>query len=375
VKRIFLVFALLLLLVSCDHQPLEQVLFTSQKVPLEQRQPEHPESLQHTQAGQSLPQQGGVSCYRIPALATAPDGHLLAVCDQRVSSCADLGGNPDINIVIRTSRNHGRTWSDIRSVVDYPFGQSASDPSLIVDHVTGTIFLLFNFMDHLQEPGVYYLRVIKSTDNGTTWSTPEDITSQITQPGWERDFKFITSGRGMQTGSGKLVHTLVNLQKGLYLFASDNHGQSWYLMDTALQPGDESKVIELEDGTWMVNSRVNGAGHRHVHLSSDEGKTWSSKAEASLADPGCNAGLARVGERLFFSNPNSPDRRENLTLRVSDDGGKTWSEGKTVCAGNSAYSSLAVLPGGDVGVLYERDDYNEIVFIRLRESEIFSNKK
>jgi len=260
-------------------------------------------------------------------------------------------------------------------VVDYPFGQSASDPSLIVDHVTGTIFLLFNFMDHLQEPGVYYLRVIKSTDNGTTWSTPEDITSQITQPGWERDFKFITSGRGMQTGSGKLVHTLVNLQKGLYLFASDNHGQSWYLMDTALQPGDESKVIELEDGTWMVNSRVNGAGHRHVHLSSDEGKTWSSKAEASLADPGCNAGLARVGERLFFSNPNSPDRRENLTLRVSDDGGKTWSEGKTVCAGNSAYSSLAVLPGGDVGVLYERDDYNEIVFIRLRESEIFSNKK
>ena len=96
---------------------------------------------------------------------------------------------------------------------------------------------------------------------------------------------------------------------------------------------------------------------------------------ASLADPGCNAGLARVGERLFFSNPDSPDRRENLTLRVSDDGGKTWSEGKTICAGNSAYSSLTVLSGGNVGVLYEREDYKEIVFIRLRESEIFSNKK
>ncbi len=32
--------------------------------------------------------------------------------------------------------------------------------------------------------------------------------------------------------------------------------------------------------------------------------------------------------------------------------------------GPSAYSCLAVLPGGAVGCLYERDDYRRIAFVR-----------
>ena len=330
----------LLWLAGCDTRPPTQVLFTSEPA-------------------------GEVPCYRIPSLVTAPDGTLIAVCDQRVPSCADLKGNRDINIVMRTSTDYGETWSDLQVIVDYPEGRSASDPSMIVDRTTGTVFLFFNYMDHDQEKGIYYLRVMKSTDNGKTWSTPEDITDQITKPDWHGDFKFITSGRGMQTKSGKLVHTLVNLQKGLHLFGSDDHGRSWYLLDVPITPGDESKVIELADGTWMVNSRGNGAGHRYVHLSADEGKTWVTHAEAGLADPGCNASLIREGNVLFFSNPNCPDQRKNLALRISTDGGKTWGEGSTVHAGNSAYSSMTFIPGKGIGLLYERNDYREIVFTRI----------
>ena len=201
--------------------------------------------------------QEGVSCYRIPALITAPNGDLIAAIDERVPSCNDLRGSKDINIIIRRSSDSGTTWSEIERIIDFPEGQSASDPSMIVDGETGKIFLFYNFMDLDRALNVYKLHVIESTDNGESWSEPKDITTQITKPEWIDDFMFITSGRGSQTKDGRLLHTLVNLDNGLHIFASYDHGSSWYLIDTPLTSGDESKIIELEDGSWMVNSRVN----------------------------------------------------------------------------------------------------------------------
>ena len=319
----------------------------------------------------SLPAGG---CFRIPALATAPNGDLIAAIDERVNDCADLKGNTDINIVIRRSLDNGETWSAIETVVDYPFGQSASDPSMIVDKQTGLVFLFFNYMDLLNANDTYHFKVVKSNDNGKTWSKPEEITNQIAPLEWKNDFMFVTSGKGTQTKKGKLLHTLVNLDKGLHLFASDDNGQSWYLLQTPLIPGDESKVIELADGSWMVSSRINNhKGQRTVHLSSDEGKTWATHSDTSLLDPGCNASLIRFekeGENsesniLLFSNANHPKERQNMSVKVSFDDGQTWSKGKTIYAGSAAYSSMTVLKNGEIGVFFEKDNYTENVFVRF----------
>lgn len=51
----------------------------------------------------------GVSCYRIPALITAPNGDLIAAIDERVPSCGDLKWSEDINIVVRRSTDNGDT--------------------------------------------------------------------------------------------------------------------------------------------------------------------------------------------------------------------------------------------------------------------------
>lgn len=315
----------------------------------------------------------GVSCYRIPAIVTAPNGDLIAAIDQRVPSCGDLKWSKDINIIIRRSDDNGDSWSDIEKIVDYPLGESASDPSMIVDKITGAIFLFFNYMDVENEKDIYYLRVIKSVDNGKTWSSPIDITSQIAKPEWHHNFKFITSGRGIQTSSGKLIHTMVNLENGLYLFGSDDHGKSWYFIDTPITPANESKIVELVDGTWMINSRVEGKGFRFVHRSSDEGKTWLSQPDSSLIDPGCNAAIIRYTSikeggdknRLLFANAKMKDDRKNMTLRISYDEGKTWSEGKTIYAESSAYSSMTILANGDIGLFFEKDNYQENVFVRV----------
>ncbi len=315
----------------------------------------------------------GVSCFRIPSIITAPNGDLIVAIDERVPSCGDLKWSNDINIVLRRSSDNGESWTKIETVVDYPLGKSASDPSMIVDMDRSEIFLFFNFMDLVNEKNIYYLKFIKSVDNGKSWSSPIDITSQITKPEWHNDFKFITSGRGIQTRSGKLLHTLVNLENGLHLFGSDDHGENWYLIDTPIKPGNESKIVELADGTWMINSRLNDKGIRFVHTSTDQGATWLSKPDSTLIDPGCNASIIRYTSikdgadknRLLFSNAKTDNERTNMALRISYDEGKNWTEGKTIYKGGSAYSSMSILANGDIGLFFEKDNYKENVFLRI----------
>lgn len=314
-----------------------------------------------------------VECFRIPALVTATNGDLIAAIDERVPGCADLRGSRDINIVVRRSTDHGATWSSMETVVDFPEGKSASDPSMIVDRSTDEIFMFYNYMDLDREPNVYYLHVVKSTDHGKTWSEPVDITRQITNPEWHDDFKFITSGTGIQTRDGWLLHTLVNLDNGLHIFGSRDHGESWFLIDVALEVGDESKIVELSDGDWMINSRVNQGGKRYLHFSDDRGQTWTSREASELTDPGNNAGLVnytikRHGETkhlLLFSNTNNAQDRKNLTIRYSEDKGQSWSEGKIIYAGSAAYSDMSVLGNGQIGLFFERDDYSRNTFVKF----------
>ena len=281
-----------------------------------------------------------VSCYRIPAITTAPDGSLIAAIDERVPSCGDLKWSRDINIVIRRSTDGGRTWSPVERVVDF-----------------------YNFMDHDRAKDVYFFHVVRSTDNGLTWSEPEDITAQVAPEEWRGDFKFLTSGQGTATRDGRLLHTMVNLQKGLHLIESTDGGSTWHLLETPIVPADESKVIELPDGRWMINSRVNEGGMRWIHISEDKGRTWTSNPHSALPDPGCNGAIVHYpclgGEDgcLLFVNAADPEYRRNLTLRWSTDGGLTWSAGLTLVEGDAGYSDLTVLPSGDVVVFYERDGY------------------
>lgn len=327
-----------------------------------------------------FPQKEGIACYRIPSIVTAPNGDLITAIDERVPSCADLRDNKNINLVIRRSTDNGKSWTPIQRVVDYPRGQSASDPSMIVDRVTNTIFMFFNYMNLENEPQIYYLKYIKSQDYGKSWSDPVDITAQISKPQWHKDFKFITSGRGIQTSKGILLHTLVNLDHGLHLFKSEDHGNRWQLIDSPLVPGDESKVVELSDSSWMVNSRLNRKGYRQTFTSSDEGKTWASRPDLSLFDPGCNAGIIRYSPKkptpqkgiLLFVNANHKTDRKNLTLKISTDDGKSWPANKTIYQGPAAYAAITRLENADLGIVFEKDDYTQNTFVRISHEQILA---
>lgn len=317
-----------------------------------------------------------VSCYRIPSIITATNGDLIAAIDERVPSCGDLKWSRDINIVIRKSSDNGKTWGKIEKIIDYPLGQSASDPSMILDKQTNTIFLFYNYMDLDNQKDIYYLKYISSNDNGKSWSKPVDITNQISKENWKNDFKFITSGRGIQTKKGTLLHCLVNLQKGTHVFGSNDNGKTWFITETPTSPGDESKIVELNDGSWMVNSRVNKLGYRYSHVSNDDGKTWISKKEESIIDPGCNGSLIRYSHDkknlLLLTNINNKKERKEIVLRYSIDEGRSWSNPKIIYNGEAAYSSMTVMENGSLGLFFEMDNYTKNVFTSISIKDVLS---
>jgi sialidase-1 len=77
--------------------------------------------------------------------------------------------------------------------------------------------------------------------------------------------------------------------------------------------------------------------------------------------------------RLLFSNASSVTGRRNLAVRISYDEGKTWSEGKVIEEGFSAYSSLSILKDGSIGILYE-PGHDSVRFARFTLEELTDGK-
>ena len=320
---------------------------------------------------------GGVAVYRIPALCTAPNGDLVAVCDARKNHGGDLNTSQPINISCRRSSDGGATWSEPVDTWTWKWSEdehwAGSDPSLVVDSEAKKIFLFYNVWESKNRHGVFMFYVQESSDNGKTWSKPRDISKDIAFDGWpfgrKDGFIFISSGSGIQAKDGTLLHTLVHVNDGNALFGSSDHGKTWKAFGKPVKCGDECKVVELSDGSWMINSRWRGGG-RQIHVTKDRGATWESRYDQGLADPQCNAQIMRYGKVLLFSNCNSPSRRANLYVRASLDDGATWGEGVCVEPEGAAYSDMAVLPNGDIGVLFEGAGYATIRFVAVPRGDV-----
>jgi sialidase-1 len=359
--------------------------------------------------------QEGHKTYRIPAIIKNKQGHLLAFAEGRVNGSGDFG---DINIVLKISRDQGRTWSTLSTLVDYQDLQ-AGNPTPILDTTDprfpkGRIFLFYNTGNNHENEiregkGLREVWYMTSIDGGLTWSKAVNITSQVhrpNQPSWNPTYAFKEDwrhyangpGHGMQFNQGPHAGRILiaaNHSEGprgergsdyrAHAFYTDDHGDTFHLGASIAIPGsNESSATEISGGKLLMNIR-NQRGdirQRIIGLSDDGGATWKETYfDPQLPDPICQGSILTIAQKkgrpftLAFSNAADIKNRDNLTIRISQDDGRTWPITIPVDNGASAgespkdftaYSDLVLLDSKHLGIVYERKDYSQIVFKKIK---------
>lgn len=352
----------------------------------------------------------GHKSYRIPAIIGLPNSDILAFAEGRVHGAGDFG---DINIVMKRSSDKGKTWGALQYVAEFDTLQ-AGNPAPVVDltdpkYPQGRIFLFYNTGNNHEgevRKGKGYKQVWykTSSDGGHTWSDAVEITTQVHRPNqpqvnpaynFSEDWRTYanTPGHAMQFQTGKYkgrIFVAANHSAGgpqkqgmdydAHGFYTDDHGKTFQLGASLNVPGsNESMAAEISDGRLMINSR-NQKGDiraRIIGISSNGGQTWDTTYFArNLPDPVCQASILNIGYKkgkniLAFCNAADEKRRDNLTLRISDNDGKTWKKSFVIYKNPdqrdaAAYSDIVKTSKKKIGVLFEKDNYSQIVFTTVK---------
>ncbi|MCK4679431.1 MAG: exo-alpha-sialidase [Bacteroidales bacterium] len=353
-----------------------------------------------------------VHTYRIPGIATTNKGTLLAIYDIRRESNRDLQG--DIDIGVSRSTDGGNTWEPMRIGLDMgEWGNlpqkfnGVSDACILVDKNSDAIFVAGLWMHGVldttglwieglteesdawehqwrrkgSQPGfgvkqTSQFMISKSVDDGQTWGEAVNLTRMCKKQEWW--LWAPAPGRGITLDDGTLVFPTQGRDAEGVPFSnitySQDRGQTWITSNPASTNTTECAVVQLSDGSLMLNVRDNRnrtvkgeENGRAVAVTRDLGETWGKHPTSNnaLKEPVCMASLHKHvytegGEKksiLLFSNPNIQERpRRRTTLKVSFDDGMTWPEKYWLLldeGNNRGYSCLTSIDENTIGIFYE----------------------
>lgn len=239
-----------------------------------------------------------------------------------------------------------------------------------------------------------YMYIVKSYDEGLTWTEPECISKQVKEE--YMAFFGCGPGIGVQIKEGKYKGRIVvpvyftprvfPLMECAACIYSDDHGVTWnkggvmgdnrkrccglfkvghkFILDG--ERTSETQIVLMKDGSIKAFIRNHNKIKRvATAVSHDGGVTWEDFKYLDI--PQCICQISAINAKdqdkdvVLVLNAASETKRENGVIRISYDEGNTFKHSLQIHDGEFVYSSMCQMPDGNIGILYEASTQHETV--------------
>ncbi len=294
-----------------------------------------------------------------PSICRLQNGDILVV----FSGDRDWHVCPYGKVMMMRSKDEGETWSEPKVIANSIIDDRDAgilqlpDGEVIVTWFTSLVFSggarrQFEKMpkDLVKEQTGCFL--IRSKDNGETWSEPEKLINYAQSPHGPivlKDGSLLQVGRWSPTEPFAASYNTFD-KTDIAVSRSTDRGRTWKVLckEIPVKPSDatpptlfhEPHVAELADGTLIAMARFHGQagggtrgapGHGYMRqsFSKDGGTTWSPFEPSPLLGlpphfltlPDGKL-ICTYGRRVSASDRWNP--AHGIYACISDDGGKTW---------------------------------------------------
>ncbi len=359
--------------------------------------------------------------YRIPAIATAKNGDIIALSDYR--PCFNDIGYGRVDIMQRISRDNGQTWDAMRPVLvgtgegkttgygDACFVADRTHNELLLTCASGNLTYWNSTFADPQRIVTIHAHLNKKTGEWVWDEKPQDHTLEIyhTLLGGETPALFMGSGRICQSSRIKVgkyyrIYGALCTHAGNFVLYSDDFGRSWKVLGdnrkVCVPKGDEPKCEELPDGNVVISSRKDGGRYfnifRYTNPKTGEG-TWDEAVDSRNCPGGIsNTGTPTDGEIMILkvkkvqggtswlalqSIPAGP-KRNNVTIYYKELASPAdyasaaafasdWTGSYQVSHTGSAYSTMTLQKDGRLGFYYEEEpQFYQMIYLPLTIEEI-----